>query len=87
MAVEIRFDPNQRYQREAINAVVELFAGQEGLDQGLVMPSRANDEALFEEVVFGNSLGLSSETVRRNLRRVQERTGSRRGRDGGARHR
>lgn len=73
MAVEIRFDPNQQYQREAIDAVVELFSGQEGLEQGLGMPSLAEDGALFEEVVFGNSLKLSPETVWRNLRRVQDR--------------
>ncbi|MXW42059.1 MAG: DEAD/DEAH box helicase [Acidimicrobiia bacterium] len=73
MAIEIQFDPNQQYQRDAIDAVVELFAGQEGLEQGLGMPSLADDGALFEEVVFGNSLELSSETLRRNLRRVQER--------------
>lgn len=73
MAIEIRFDPNQPYQRDAIDAVVELFAGQEGLEQGLGMPSRAGDGTLFEAVVFGNSLELSSETVRKNLRRVQER--------------
>lgn len=72
MAVEIRFDPNQQYQRDAINAVVELFAGQEGLDQGLAMPSPAEDSTLFEELVFGNALHLSAETVRQNLRRVQD---------------
>ncbi len=73
MTVEIRFDPNQQYQREAIDAVVELFAGQEGLEQGLGMPRLAEDGALFEEFVFGNSLELSPETVEQNLRRVQDR--------------
>ena len=29
MAVAIRFDANQAYQRDAIDSVVELFAGQE----------------------------------------------------------
>jgi len=73
MSVEIRFDPNQAYQREAIDSVVELFAGQEGLEQGLGMPSLTEDGSLFEELVFGNSLELSAETVRKNLRRVQDR--------------
>lgn len=73
MTVEIRFDPNQAYQREAIDSVVELFAGQESLEQGLGMPSLAEDGSLFEELVFGNSLELSAETVRKNLRRVQDR--------------
>jgi len=73
MAVEIRFDPNQAYQREAIDAVLELFAGQEALEQGFGMPSLSEDGSLFEELVFGNSLELSADTVRRSLRRVQER--------------
>jgi hypothetical protein len=57
MAVEIRFDANQQYQRDAIDAVVELFAGQEAIDQGLGTPTLAEDGTLFEELVFGNSLG------------------------------
>jgi len=73
MSVEIRFDPNQQYQREAIDSVVELFAGQEGLEQRLGMPSLTEGGGLFEEFVFGNSLELSPETVRKNLRRVQDR--------------
>lgn len=73
MTVEIRFDPNQQYQREAIDAVVELFAGQEGLEQGLGMPTLAEDGALFEELVFGNSLELSPDTVVSNLQRIQNR--------------
>lgn len=73
MSVEIRFDPNQQYQREAIDSVVELFSGQEGLEQGLGMPSFTEDGSLFEELVFGNRLDLSAETIRKNLRRVQDR--------------
>lgn len=73
MAVPIRYDPNQQYQRDAIDAVVELFAGQEALEQTFGMASLAEDGALFEELVFGNSLQLTPETIRRNLRRVQDR--------------
>ena len=73
MSVPIRFDPNQQYQREAIDSVVELFAGQEGLEQRLGTPSLAEGGGLFEELVFGNSLELSPETVQKNLRRVQDR--------------
>ncbi len=73
MAVPIRYDPNQQFQRDAIDAVVELFAGQESLEQGLGMASLAEDGALFEELVFGNSLQLTAETVMRSLRRVQDR--------------
>jgi type III restriction enzyme len=73
MSVQIRFDPNQQYQRDAIDSVVELFSGQEGLEQGLGIPSFTEDGSLFEELVFGNRLDLSAETTRTNLRRVQDR--------------
>ena len=60
MPVEIKYDANQRYQRDAINSVVELFAGQDGgLD--------------FNQTVFGNALSLSAETLCANLRRVQDK--------------
>lgn len=73
MAVPIRYDPNQQFQRDAIDAVVELFAGQEALEREFGIASLTEEGALFEELVFGNSLRLTPETVRRNLRRVQER--------------
>ena len=75
MSVEIKFDANQAYQREAIDSVVELFAGQESIEQGVSVPGFGEEGTLetFQEMVFGNSLSLTPETVRRNLRRVQDR--------------
>lgn len=73
MAVPIRFDANQGYQRDAIDSVVELFAGQEGLEQGVTGPELGDEGALFSELVFGNSLHLAPETIRTNLRRVQDK--------------
>lgn len=73
MAVPIRFDANQQFQRDGIDSVVELFAGQDGVEQGLVAPGLGDEAALFAELVFGNSLDLSAETLRANLRRVQDR--------------
>ena len=34
MAVEIKFDANQQFQRDAIDSVVELFAAKRRVDQG-----------------------------------------------------
>jgi type III restriction enzyme len=73
MAVEIRFDANQQYQRDAIDSIVELFAGQEAIEQSVTVPGLGDEEALFAELVFGNSLSLAPETVHTNLRRVQDR--------------
>lgn len=75
MSIEIKFDAHQAYQREAIDSIVEVFAGQESVEQGISL-SGFGEEGTFEgfdEMVFGNTLSLAPETVRRNLRRVQDR--------------
>ncbi|GIK78438.1 MAG: type III restriction endonuclease subunit R [Actinomycetes bacterium] len=75
MAVEIKFDANQRYQVDAINAVVELFEGQEAVEQTTALPGENGAPGAlpgFTELVFGNSLALSAEQLRRNLRAVQD---------------
>lgn len=74
MGVPIKFDPNQGYQRDAIDAVLELFAGQEAVEQGFADDTFATEEMLegFTELVFGNTLSLAPETMRRNLRGVQD---------------
>lgn len=77
MAVEIKFEANQQFQLDAINSVVDLFAGQEGLSQGFTTTTDLGElgaAALFDEVVFGNSLAIASPTVEANLRRVQDRS-------------
>lgn len=73
MPVEIKFEANQQYQLDAINSVVDLFAGQEELSQGLTATTDLSNEALFDQVVFGNSLALEDSTLESNLRRVQDR--------------
>jgi len=75
MAVPIKFDPNQQFQRDAIDSVVELLAGQDILEQGVSVAGFGDEGAIegLQELVFGNSIGLSAETVRTNLRRVQDR--------------
>jgi type III restriction enzyme len=75
MPVEIRFDANQHYQIDAINSIVDLFAGQEAADQGFRTTEfdRGNTLDVFQEVVFGNSLSLDPSTLKANLHRVQDR--------------
>ena len=76
MTVEIKFDANQAYQLDAIDAVVELFDGQEAVEQSFALPGAdESPETLggFDELVFANSLSLAAEQLRRNLRAVQDR--------------
>jgi type III restriction enzyme len=76
MAVEIKFEANQQYQLDAIASVVELFAGQEGVEQNIVdlgLGAIAGTLEGFQEVAFGNTLALDPTTIETNLRRVQDR--------------
>lgn len=76
MAVDIKFEANQQFQLDAINSVVDLFVGQEGMSQGFLTTTDLNGsggDALFDEVVFGNSMALQESTLETNLRRVQDR--------------
>ncbi|WP_249019489.1 DEAD/DEAH box helicase family protein [Conexibacter sp. S30A1] len=81
MAVELKFDANQQYQRDAIDSVVELFAGQQAAgDSGGAVPLSGDAGLLhdelalegFHEIVFGNVLSLGASTLEANLRRIQD---------------
>lgn len=72
--MKLHFDPNQSYQLEAIQSVVELFDGQPlnsgeyafSLDEG-------TSGVLISENGIGNNLVLEDEQILANLRKVQER--------------
>src|SRR3954453_23103939 len=77
MPVAIKFDANQQYQRDAIDSIVELFAGQDAVDQAMVPLGLSGVQDTlegFQEVVFGNTLSLEPATIETNLRLVQDRS-------------
>ena len=81
MTVQIKFESNQNYQTEAIEAVTELFKGlQRGsLGQFTGTSHQLVDEqnSLFKDLIFANRIPGSIEfveLVQRNVRYVQDRT-------------
>ena len=50
MGVPIKFDPNQGFQRDAIDSVLDLFAGQEAAEQGSADDAFAT-EAMLERAI------------------------------------
>lgn len=75
MAVDIKFDANQAYQRDAIDAIVDLFDGQEAAEQGFGASQLVTADTIegFQDIVFGNYLSLDEKTLEKNLRRMQDR--------------
>ncbi|MDH3044289.1 DEAD/DEAH box helicase family protein [Gordonia alkanivorans] len=75
MPIEIKFDSGQQYQLDAIEAVLEVFNGNEEHGRSEVTDLVLDDGTLdaLDRVVIGNQLMLSSEQLRKNLRAVQDK--------------
>lgn len=80
--MKFRFDPNQQFQQDAINAVVDLFEGQPSNAEGLLtkMHERPGFEQgiqLFADEIgaVGNNLLLDAPAILQNLQMVQDRNG------------
>lgn len=75
MPIEFKFDSGQQYQLDAIEAVLEVFNGNEEHGRSEVTDLVLDDGTLdaLDRVVIGNQLTLSSEQLRRNLRAVQDK--------------
>lgn len=76
--MKLQFDAKQAYQIEAVEAVCDLFDGQpiEKADFSTIL--QTFDTPLFgavsrSELGVGNALGLTEETLLKNLQRIQER--------------
>lgn len=72
--MKLQFDPNQDYQRQAINAVVDLFEGQPLSSSELDFNFSHGSLSLSENGV-GNNIVLTEEQLLKNLQEVQERNG------------
>lgn len=76
--MKLQFDAKQAYQIEAVEAVTDLFDGQplEKTDFSTIL--QTFDTPLFgavsrSELGVGNALGISEDTLLKNLQRIQER--------------
>ncbi|MBW2185670.1 MAG: DEAD/DEAH box helicase family protein [Deltaproteobacteria bacterium] len=68
--MKIKFESNQQYQLDAINAVVDLFDGQP-LAAGEFEFNLATGGSLFSDKGIGNAFGLPDDILLQNLRKVQ----------------
>jgi len=70
--LKLHFDPNQEFQREAINSVVGIFEGQplNRSDMDLLFA-----DPLFQEAGIGNRLTLDGDQILKNVNAVQQANG------------
>ena len=74
--MKLQFDPNQEYQLDAIQSVVDIFDGQP-LKAGEFAFSLDQDTSsvLFTENGVGNNLVLEDHQILENLHKIQDRNG------------
>lgn len=65
--MKFKFDPNQQFQIDAINAVLDIFEGQSRNGYSHIA---SNHDLLG---IYPNQLALDEETIQQNIRKVQER--------------
>lgn len=72
--VEIQFDADQEFQKEAIKAIVDLFKGQTLAPSMFEAPGESNEAkgTLFSPLGIGNNVILTDEQIASNLFRIQE---------------
>ena len=74
--MKLKFDPSLQYQRDAINAVVNVFDGQPFVQTGAMAFQFLQSGGLFQdELGIGNRLTLPENEILKNLRAVQEANG------------
>ena len=70
--MRLRFDANQEYQLNAIQAVADLFSGQAMAHQDSEWSASGSPGQLFNELGIGNDLQLAPESIKNNLNAVQK---------------
>lgn len=74
--MKFKFDPSLEYQRDAVDAVVNLFDGQPFVHVGALLLQSIEVGGLFDtELGIGNRLTLEEVEILNNLRIVQESNG------------
>ncbi|MFP4461844.1 MAG: DEAD/DEAH box helicase family protein, partial [Thermotogota bacterium] len=72
--MKLQFDPNQDYQKQAINAIVDIFEGQPLSSNELDFTLTHGSLSLSENGV-GNNVVLTDEQILKNVQEVQQRNG------------
>jgi len=69
--MKLHFDPNQQFQHDAINSIVDIFEGQ-SLNQGDFSFSISSESYMFQDGGVGNRLEINEEQILRNVQGIQK---------------
>ncbi len=70
--MKLHFDPNQPFQHDAINAIIDIFEGQP-LYQGDFSFSLQYEENFLEDGAVGNRIEISNEQILNNIQEIQKK--------------
>ena len=74
--MKLKFEPNQKYQLDAINVVVDIFTGQpKDIDSVTRHMDQDGQLSLEATIAKGNSLTLDSAQIIKNTHKIQEKNG------------
>lgn len=76
--MKLKFDSNQEFQKDAVNAIVDIFDGLPLNDNGIQISLKSKGEGLFEnlqqnELGIGNNLSLPDGEILKNIHKIQDR--------------
>ena len=71
-SLHLRFDPDLDYQKEAIQAVVDLFTGQVISNGSFSISSNQAGALVYDELGQGNRLEIEDKQILKNVQTVQE---------------
>ncbi len=76
--MKLKFDSNQEFQKDAVNAIVDIFDGLPLNDSGIKISLKNKGEGLFEnlqqnELGIGNNLSLPNGEILKNIHKIQDR--------------
>ncbi|MHB8276721.1 MAG: restriction endonuclease [Candidatus Humimicrobiaceae bacterium] len=74
--MKIKFDPNQKYQLDSIDAILNIFDGQPLNDTDFEVSISKSNTTLFQtELGIGNNLLLDEDSILKNVNIIQEQNG------------
>ena len=74
--MKIKFDPNQKYQLDSVDAILNIFDGQPLNDTDFEVSISKSNTTLFQtELGIGNDLLLEEDVILKNVNIIQEQNG------------